>query len=59
MRTTHKFQEVVAPEVLYEEVIEVNERYVLQQDKCQIKKKCPVVTGTTGEKVCCRFDKFY
>lgn len=46
------FQEVVTPEVLYEEVVEVSERYVLQQEKCQIKKKCPVVTGTTGEKVC-------
>ena len=38
--------------MLYEEVIEVNERYVLQQEKCQINKKCPVVMGTTGEKVC-------
>lgn len=45
------FKEIVTPDVLYEEVIEVNERFVLQQEKCQIKKKCPVVIGTTGEKV--------
>jgi 5-oxoprolinase (ATP-hydrolysing) len=38
--------------VLYEEVIEVHERVVLSQEKCEIRKeniKC--VTGRTGEDV--------
>ncbi len=48
---SHYFQEIVTPDVLYEEVIEVEERLVLQQGRCQIKKQCPVLTGTTGEKV--------
>ncbi|XP_060073815.1 5-oxoprolinase-like [Ylistrum balloti] len=43
--------EIVAPDQLYEEVIEVEERVVFQQDRCEIKKACPIVTGTTGEKL--------
>ncbi len=39
------------PEVLYEEVIEVDERVVLQQDSCQLELKSPLVQGSTGEKV--------
>lgn len=36
------------PEVLYEEVIEVDERLVLRQDGCQLPREDPkrVVTGT-------------
>lgn len=43
--------EVAVPEVLYEEVIEVDERVVLQQDGCQLPRKDPkrVVTGSTGD----------
>ena len=39
------------PEVLYEEVVEVEERVVLEQDSCQLGLPGPVTTGTTGEKV--------
>ena len=45
------FQEIVTPDVLYEEVVEVEERLVLQQEKCRIKLQKPTVTGTTKEKV--------
>lgn len=40
-------QEVAVPEVLYEEVIEVDERVVLRQDGCQLPKKDSkrIVTG--------------
>ena len=41
----------MTPDVLYEEVIEVEERVVMKQDKCEINHQGPVVTGTTGEKV--------
>ncbi|XP_033626321.1 5-oxoprolinase-like isoform X1 [Asterias rubens] len=45
--------EIVTPEMLYEDVVEVSEWVVLQQDKCQLAKKrgLEVVTGTTGEKL--------
>ena len=46
-------QEIVTPDVLYDEVIEVEERVVLQQERCEIKQDCPVVTGTTNEKARC------
>lgn len=41
-------QEVAVPEVLYEEVIEVDERVVLRQDGCQLpgKDSKRIVTGT-------------
>ena len=39
------------PDVIYEEVIEVEERMCLVQDSCQLDISSPVVTGTTGEKV--------
>ena len=45
------FQEISTPDQLYEEVIEVEGRLVLQQDSCQIKQKCLVVEGKTKEKV--------
>ncbi|KAK1794456.1 hypothetical protein P4O66_011331 [Electrophorus voltai] len=43
--------EVCMPEVLYEEVIEVDERVVLRQDGCQLPRMEPkrLVTGSTGE----------
>ena len=45
-------QEIKTPDMLYEEVIEVEERVVLQQDKCQLKRKVhTVAVGTTSEKV--------
>ncbi|XP_051872774.1 5-oxoprolinase isoform X2 [Pristis pectinata] len=45
--------EIVMPEVLYEEVIEVEERVVLQQTGCQLTKwgGLEVVTGSTGDRV--------
>ena len=44
-------QRIEVPEVLYEEVVEVEERVVLAQDSCQLQLTTPTVTGTTGEKV--------
>uniref|UniRef100_A0A1A8MXN4 5-oxoprolinase, ATP-hydrolysing n=3 Tax=Nothobranchius TaxID=28779 RepID=A0A1A8MXN4_9TELE len=43
--------EVAMPDVLYEEVIEVDERVVLQKDGCQLPRKDPkrTVTGGTGD----------
>uniref|UniRef100_UPI00398E6E08 5-oxoprolinase isoform X2 n=1 Tax=Pristiophorus japonicus TaxID=55135 RepID=UPI00398E6E08 len=45
--------EIVMPEVLYEEVIEVDERVVLQDADCQLPKKAGLqtVTGSTGQRV--------
>lgn len=42
---------VCMPDVLYEEVIEVDERVVLRQDGCQLPREEPkrIVTGSTGE----------
>ena len=39
------------PEVIYEEVVEVNERVCMVQDSCKLGLTSPVVMGTTGEKV--------
>ena len=44
-------QTIQMPDVLYEEVVEVKERLVLEQDSCQLNKQCETVMGTTGEKV--------
>lgn len=43
----HCVQEVAVPQVLYEEVIEVDERVVLKQASCQLPKKDAkrIVTG--------------
>ncbi|MCJ8738120.1 hypothetical protein PDJAM_G00031930, partial [Pangasius djambal] len=43
--------EVQVPDVLYEEVIEVDERVVLKQDGCRLPSKEPkrIVKGSTGE----------
>jgi len=40
-------QEVAVPDVLYEEVIEVDERVVLKQEDCELPGKLPkhLVTG--------------
>ncbi|XP_074644558.1 5-oxoprolinase-like [Tubulanus polymorphus] len=43
--------EIVTPDVLFEEIIEVEERIVLNQDSCQLNKSCEIKTGSTGEKV--------
>ncbi|XP_035226435.1 LOW QUALITY PROTEIN: 5-oxoprolinase-like [Stegodyphus dumicola] len=43
--------EINCPDDLYEEIVEIEERIVLQQDQCQIKKSCPVLIGTTGENI--------
>lgn len=42
---------VATPEVLYQEVIEVEERLVLHKGNCNIQKSCQHVFGVTGEKV--------
>ncbi|XP_071092367.1 LOW QUALITY PROTEIN: 5-oxoprolinase-like [Haliotis cracherodii] len=42
---------IVMPDKLYEEVVEVEERLVLQQDVCQLDRSCHKVTGTTGEEL--------
>ena len=39
------------PELLYSEVIEVDERVVLKQQNCQLSSSCSVQTGVTGEEV--------
>ncbi len=38
------------PDVLYEDVVEVEERVILHSENCQLDKQ-HVVTGSTGEKV--------
>lgn len=37
--------------MVYEEVVEVQERLVLQQDSCGIRRQCPCTTAVTGEQV--------
>ena len=49
--TYYYCQEIQSPENLYQEVIEVEERLVLHQEKYQQKSGDELVTGTTGEKV--------
>ena len=49
--TQQHTQRIEVPEVLYEEVVEVEERVVLARDSCQLKLEPPTVVGTTGEKV--------
>lgn len=39
------------PFLLYEEVIEVDERVVLHQDRCEIKKDVPLVDGISNDKI--------
>ncbi|XP_053402483.1 5-oxoprolinase-like [Mercenaria mercenaria] len=43
--------EILSPDQLYEDVIEIEERLVLQNDKCEIRKPSPVVEGQTKEKL--------
>ena len=45
-------QEIIMPDLLYDEVIEVEERIVLKQDKCALNILCPTMTASTGEQVC-------
>ena len=49
---TEQFQTNEVPDVLYECVVEVDERVVLKQDSCQLHLYTPAMTGLTGEKVC-------
>ncbi len=39
------------PDVLYEQVVEVEERVVLCSDSCQLNLTLPAYAGSTGEKV--------
>lgn len=39
------------PQVLYEEVVEVEERIALHKDQCCLKHSGPVVRASTGEDV--------
>jgi 5-oxoprolinase (ATP-hydrolysing) len=43
--------EIVMPELLYDEVVEVEERVVLRQERCMLNRQCTVKTGITGENV--------
>jgi len=49
----HIFElDIKSPQLLYKEVIEVEERVVLKQEKCQINRKdCEVKTGITGDEL--------
>ena len=44
-------QRISMPEVIYESIVEVEERVVLSQDNCQLNLKCDTVQGVTGEEV--------
>lgn len=44
-------QKIVMPEVLYEDVIEVEERVILHQKDCQLNLVGDTVQGKTGEQV--------
>lgn len=44
-------QSVTIPDVIYEKVIEVQERVCLVREDCELGLKSPIVTGTSGEKV--------
>ncbi|XP_052817623.1 5-oxoprolinase-like [Mya arenaria] len=43
--------EISTPSQLYERVVEVRERLVLHQDRCQIQKQVPIVQGKTKEQL--------
>lgn len=44
--------EIVCPEVLYEEVVEVDERMILKNEKCELEKsQWRNTSGTTGEEM--------
>lgn len=43
--------EIMCPENLYEEVIEIDERVVLHQSNCQLNKDCPISNATNCEAV--------
>lgn len=48
-------QKIERPELLYESVIEVDERVVMQQERCELKRTEKTVESKTGEKVVCFF----
>jgi len=39
------------PELLYSEVIEVDERVALKQKNCELGRPCTLKTGVTGDQV--------
>ena len=39
------------PELLYSEVLEVDERVALRQKNCELNRPCTLETGVTGEQV--------
>lgn len=41
------------PELLYDRVIEVEERVAVQRDDCLLNRKCEISSTSTGEQVCC------
>ncbi|XP_076333273.1 5-oxoprolinase [Tachypleus tridentatus] len=43
--------QIKCPEMLYEDVIEVEERVLIHQQDCQLNKKCNICIGTTNEKL--------
>ena len=51
----HSHQKVELPEVLYEEVVEVDERVIPYQEHCKMNIEAPVLEGTTQEKVSSSF----
>lgn len=49
--TAISFQACKCPDVLYEMVVEVDERVVLQQKSCHLNFNYDTSEGSTGEKV--------
>lgn len=45
------FQKIKMPETLYEAVLEVDERVVLEQKSCQLLLNTSIVTSNAGENV--------
>lgn len=45
------FQKITMPETLYEAVVEVDERVVLDQESCELLLNTSIVTSNTDEKV--------
>lgn len=41
----------MCPEHLYDEVIEIKERIILQQTNCELEKQCSFFTGINSEVV--------
>lgn len=48
---TSLYQSIEVPSVIYDCIIEVDERVVLHQELCQLGLDNPTAVGVTGEKV--------